>query len=514
MPNGWLTISDVYNPLENAARAQQIRQGQQTEQMNQIAIQEAMLDAEKKRRYMETVAPGTGGMDIPPVFGGPQQPQVMPPQMPPEQPAAPMAQASGQPRAAGGTEGVPTPEQAQIKRGEHKIGVLTPVMTQAVSGKTLNAAAFNNAGKMINSDPDIQAAMRQQYEAVDVGADEKTLKAWQRFKKNWTREELDGIADKVPGGSVLRGMQPGNFWIEYDPVNKRIVPSIKTGDAEDSGMKMTTAQSVISQSLREKLKREPTATEILEEQQRLDLESYQQKYGGGASDDVWVFAARQYLVTGKMPPMGRSAYARTKIMTEAARIAQAEKIDVPELLTAQTQFGALKKSYEARRKSYDSDMKFAREVFKQIDELENNDLLRRVRKNTPRFMNQSLLKLKQLGATPSLGEESALALKINALINDYIKAIQGSSESIAVLPEGARQQYAQMINPQDPLYVTLKNLKAIRNDLSNRMQTARENLEAIESELGSTASRGKSEPGETEPGTKRLTFNPATGGFE
>lgn len=507
MADRWLTLADVYNPLENAVRIAQIKQMQQQQQLRQIAAQSAQIDLARKQDFMKMVGGGQGEMDIPPLFSGVPLPGVGPGPggvgpgpggvgpsgVGPggQQAQMPAGQMTGQSITP---DAQVDPKQAQIMRGEHKIKALTPILKEAVSGKTVNGITLNKANSMIKSDTDIQAAIHQQYDDIDIGYDEKTLKAWQRFKKTWTREELDSIADKFPGGSVLRGVPAGNFWVEYDPVNKRIMPTVKTEGAKKSEKIMGVLQDPTltdTDLIRASLYGSPTertrAKAILQGKSEYAAEAYGVKYGGGITEKGIKFGAEQYIYTGKMPPMGRSPRVRAQIMEMAADIAKTLNMSVPELMAMQSDKRGLALSLAQQIKQRGTMGSFVRNIETQVSELKNK--IPELGRFDMRLANMPLraFRNKIMGSA----KERIFDTYLGEISSEIAKIAGGATGSVAEVTTSAREKWEEIHDPNLPAGEMMKLLDEIAHLGVIRLKSVDKEIEYTREKIGVSPLRNK-----------------------
>lgn len=513
MADRWYTFADALSAAQGMQSMQQAQQeAQQRQILNALALQQDQEETIRRGAFNQYLA-GGANQTIPEVLGGqlmPQNGQMMA--------AAPMQPISsdvrpGTAESFASTVPQPTPgmdeQQAQLLRGQRKVASIVPLVGEAYKSTPVNVTRINKLSKMANEDADVQATVKSMgFDSVDFGYDEKTSSAWQKYTKTWTREELDKLAQSVQGGQLLEGLAPGKYTIEYDPINKRLRPNItQPKEDADEGSKLTAEQTLVRDSLREKLKREPTATEILDEQQRRKVSDYEQRQGGGASEDVWDFAARQYLATGQMPPMGRSAFARSKIMSKAAEIAGLEGIDVPELVTQQANVKAYKTAMTDIAKFSERVKVYTRVIEKNSDYLET--IASKYNLTGPRFANMPVNGLRQFMGS---GDFAALKLALKSLSNEVAK-VESGSLGIAEVSVEQGKVMERIHDPNLSFGELMKVVQTGRQLGENREAALEQQLEELRNTIKLGTQRTQSR--EPESGTKkRMTFNPATGRIE
>lgn len=510
MADRWYTFADALSAAQGMQSMQQAQQeAQQRQIINALALQQANEETAKRNAFRQYLSGGAGQV-IPDVLGSPLLPQYG---QPTASAPAPTDVQPGTAESYASTVPQPSPgmdeQQAQLLRGQRKVASIVPLAGEAYKSAPVNVARINKLSKMANEDADVQAIVKSMgFDSVDFGYDEKTSTAWQRYTKNWSREELDRLAQNVQGGQILEGIAPGKYTIEYDPINKRLRPVITQPKVSaEEGAKLTAEQALLRNSLREKLKREPTATEILDEQQRRKVGEYEEKYGGGASEEAWDFAARQYLATGQMPPMGRSSFARSKIMSMAAEIAKTEGIDVPELVTQQANIKAYKMAMTDITKFSERVKVYTRVIEKNSDYLET--LASKYNLTGPRFANMPVNSLRQFMGS---GDFAALKLALKSLSNEVAK-VESGSLGIAEVSVEQGKVMERIHDPNLSFGELMKVVQTGRQLGENRELALEQQLEELRGTIRLGTKRTQSRQAETEK-TKRMTFNPATGRIE
>lgn len=495
MADGWTTMADVFNPLDAALRAQQIQQSRQQGQMNQLAIQQAQQEMAKREAFQHFVAGQQGPMPNGFIPGTMPQPQM---QSPVQEASPPAPQI--------------TPEQREIMLGQTKIASIMPDISRLFDNPETNGEAINKVNAMQKSDAQIQAALKAEgYDDVSIGYDEKNNEAWQKFTKTWSKQELESIGRSIPGGAILAELPAGKYTIDYDPINKRIRPSVQSVSVSDD-KSYTGETKLIRESLRDKLGREPKAGEILEEQQRLAGEKEEAKYGEVLSPETSRMFAEMYLAGEKLPPMARDRRSMKQIMEEVYKMAKEKGISVDEMRTERTRISATQKSYTKMKQMNDADVRYANELYTDIDRLKNSGLIERIRGNAPRLLNMSRRKLRDAIASKQfLGDELVLAQELDGIMNEFARISLGTTDSIADLSEGSKAKYQELINPDRPSFAIIRQLDQIRKSTEDRLTARAKTLSDLEKQLSYNA--GKGTPMTTST-TKRMTFNPATGRIE
>ena len=328
MPEGWTTLSDYFNPLDAAIKIQQLDELKTRNRLQYMQAQEVLKNNQETQAFLAKqalqpsmpkapaapqVAPGA------PAAAG----QLMPPQAQTPQPqaaakmapTAPGMAPSGMPGAApaGAPGGVtptaapkPTvdqqpPEVQQVYRAMRTLKTLAPKDTEAFKAlrdDPSDEEAFTvlraNADVRKSSD-DIQAYLNR------VGLDftrnvdkdkEGKVAVTDTYSRNWTRKELDTLAD-LTGRESFRNHPEGRATLTMDPVHSTISGFV----AEKQDEKYTPEVRLLEDKLTEENGgKKPTKQQLYSEWRKLEL---QKKTEGSNNQGAgrYKFMMRDYLDT-------------------------------------------------------------------------------------------------------------------------------------------------------------------------------------------------------------------------
>jgi hypothetical protein len=470
------TLSDYYQPLQSAQQAEQIKSMRLRNQSDKLA----MLAQQQKQQQLQSYL---AGGETPTLMSALAQPQQAQP--------ATVSSAIMQPNVDQ-TQIQPTPTQETpadpISAGQKKITAMVPLVNDAYKMKS--ASKVNALNRMVKSDKDVQAAISASgFDDIDFGYDEKSGKAWQRYTKTWTKPELEKMAMSVPGGQVLSGLPEGNYTIEYDPLNNRIMPTIKGEGAIKKGAKdqmdilsdtSLTDTDLVRASLFGTPEQKRQAQAILEKKSQYAAEAYGEKYGGGITQEGINFGAEQYVYTGKMPPMGRSPRVRAQIMQEAANIAKSLGMTVPQLLSMQSEKKGLALSLNQQQKQRGAMGSFVRNIDKQVSQVKK--LIPELGRMDTRVANipQREFRNKILGSA----KERIFDTYLGEISSEIAKLASGATGSVAEVSISARQKWEEIHDPNLPAGEMIKLLDEIQHLGKIRLKSVDDEIAYTKEQIG------------------------------
>lgn len=481
MADGWLTLADV--PAIQAQRAE-VEQRQQQIALNRLAIQQAQQEQQRRaafQQYLGGGAPvanlgqmaqapqqvqGVPGGNQAPVFDGTQQGFVQP-SMPSQ------AQTQGM-----------TPEQLQLLRGQRKLTSLASHVGNAF--KDENAVRINKLADMARNDQDVQTAIKASgFDNIDVGYDEKEGKAWQRYTKTWTRQELDNIAQNVPGGQVLQGLPEGKYTLELDPINNKLRPSIVQVD-DTLGKKSETELLDIANNSADQAKR-TAARKILDEMQKRKIDETKAKSiassgESGLTGESLEQQAERYLLTGSLPALGMgksAASTRAAILNRAAALSKERDIDMPEQFVGQASLKSLSQSLAQQQKVAGAMGSFVRNLDKQVMRLEG--ILPKIQRLDARALNLPWRNYKT--RIKGSANEAILDMYLTEISSEVGKLSTGSSASVAELSASAREKWEKIHDPNLPLGELLRLVKETQEAAHLRMESVQEEMDSTREKM-------------------------------
>lgn len=329
---------------------------------------------------------------------------------------------------------------------------------------------------------------REQYQALDAfhkaGNDKEFWRLYSTLGKGEGAkteiEKLFDFKDKL----IKSGLKPDD-------------PKVKAVDAKINVSKTT--EQIVAGSLKEKLKREPTDTEIDEALKARDIEKIKAGVIAKEKEGITPDAAEQQgalgLLTGTYPFTGIGGVGRKEMINASAKIAKERGWTPNDVLRIRADYKAMDKSVTSQRKVYDLMHGFVINMDKQMDRVDA--IYKQLPRAQYRLLNIPIVKLRTIAE--GSGEEASAAAILIELGNESGKLSTNSAASIRELSESAQKQWAK-IHDNQLSYNELKKVLAITRGLGHdRLNSTKEamdfTLQGIKS-LGKTAPPSK-ENGET-----------------
>jgi hypothetical protein len=273
--NGWSTISDYFNPLETAVRVQQLDEEMSQRRLRAMAVREQEATQkynEEAQKYMQNIIQGM--TPTPPGGGMPpaQSPmpvslssQVMTPTMPPSSPTVPKSTPSGVIPGDSEPEGMPTmggamSEAAQeMASGQQMVNTILPKLQQALKAYKNDpeqGEIIDKIGQMHANNKKMQAAFPGSLKRDESG------KVHIKTTRILTREQLDKMGYDY---------KPGSYDFDIDPITNSL-RSFRPTVSSLTDDKLSPENRLIREMLKEKLGREPNASEIYNEERKTKIE--------------------------------------------------------------------------------------------------------------------------------------------------------------------------------------------------------------------------------------------------
>lgn len=264
---GYLTLSDVFNPLDAALKVQSLEEGRKRNRLSDMALREALKGQADTEQFNNWMQSGMGGM----FTGNPTEmveknslitipPKAVIPtpiEGTPSLASAPEAAAYQQnvgttpfPMPQGGPQGVTpqsqdlaapqqmqqpqlTPEQISSIKGQEVVKTVLPIVQKAFGDVENNGKRINKMSQMIKSNQNVQELFKTTSAKYDFGVDEDKKRAWFTVEKDFTDQDLKNLAQQYAskGGAVLENFNPGKYIISFDPV-KGTITSAKSISAD------------------------------------------------------------------------------------------------------------------------------------------------------------------------------------------------------------------------------------------------------------------------------------------
>jgi hypothetical protein len=463
MADRWLTIGDVFDPIDTMQKAQQIKQQQQQMQMQQMQMQQMQQEQAKNQAFQQWKS-------------GQQPMQVA--QLPTEQQMVEMQQQAQR--------------QDAIMRGQKKFASMSNRINQEYGSQNINGETINKLSNMKRNDSDIRALINDSgFDDIDFGYDDKKKEAWERYTKTWTKDELEKIAKQVPGGNVLAGLPEGKYTIEIDPITKSIRPKVKTAFAGSSKVPdilsdpTLTDNDLARAAVMGTPEQRAAAKAILEEKARYRVQEYQTKYGGGITPEGIKFAADQYIYTGKMPPMGRSQYVRAQIMQEASQTAKELGMDIPQLLSLQADKKAWALSLNQQIKNRGMMGSFINNIEAQTELLKNK--LPDLKRADSRVLNIPIRQYRKkiLGSA----DEAIFETYLKEISNEIAKLSTNSTGSVAETSISAQEKWDKIHDPNLPVGEIVKLVDEIKHLGTVRLKSVDDEIERTRGRISTKAGK-------------------------
>ena len=441
-----------FDPVGTRLKVQQIKRAQQEEQLRNMQIAQAQQDTAKTQAFNRYVS---GEQRRPNAFTtalqGPQSAQAPPMQPPP-----------GEQQAA------------------QKTQLLQQSINKEMQSEKPNAAKIRKYGEIAQKSPEIQSYIKDKlgFDRVEPGYDEKTKEAWVKYTKDYTRDDLDKFSE-LPGGQALKGLPPGKYTLNYDPINGSIRPVIKDAGTEASDWfadQNMTENEIIARAV------SGDANAIKWMDAKLAFEGKKaESRGGTLSPEAIEFLGRQMNITGKMPSVGRGGKNRTKIADAAAEIAKKEGLTPVDLSVGRGKIGAAQTSYNKQKIKYDADEKNVLEFKENVKRAK--EMIPLVQTNYPSLVNKSLKQVRTMAADPMLGQQAVLAQELYDLMNQYIRVTLDASDSVAELSQGAQKARDTLFNINNPVRVLIDQVNAMENSLDKRLGARKAKLDKTSREV-------------------------------
>lgn len=470
--NGYRTFSDVFNPVDVALKAEQIKNMRQQQEAQRLQNLQLQQQAQKNQAFQQYIS-GQQQPQISPISPDIQAQQPIQPQIQP-QPQQPIVSRGTQPGVQPGVQpqaGIapqPAPvsnqEQMQIARGQQK---LQPIMESAE--RNANNPNANKINSMIQRDPDMLAAIRSLgFDSVEMGYDESKNKAWQRFTKNWSQDDLDQLS-QMPGGQVLQGLPEGKYTIEVDPINKSIRPTLSAGGAQGdllSEKSLSKAQLIDRSQNHPDLVTRQKASKVLNAMQQYDVNVAQAKYEAVADipfadwdNDQQESAIITAILESKDPRWGRGDKKSPGQFTRAKNQFMLENRLTPaQAKGKKIRMDALGKTYTRLVQELSDYEKIGMGARNQVERL--RPVLDQLQRTNVKLLNIPIEAIKG-GVIGSPEEKRAAFLIENAWI-DAARIATGSLSN-SELTVSTQQRYQETFDPKN----SLKTTWALLNDTLN-----------------------------------------------
>ena len=455
MSNGWLTPADTFDPAGTLLKIQQIKRAEQERELMSIRTKQARQAADKAQAFENWRR------------GMPQQPVQQPTaQLPPQAQAMPRID----PRVI--------QEQQAAMRGQKKMASMMERVTKEYSGPQVNGNKINRLNQIKRSDSDIRSLIKSTgFDDIDFGYDEEKKTAWERYTKDWTKEELEKVAESVPGGQAVAGLPAGKYTLEFDPISKTMRPTVQTAGSVFAKDTNLTENEIIARAV----EGDPAAKRWMDAKLVFEKQKSAARSGELTDDAKKLFAKYALIEPAMLSKLGRASRARIAVANEMETLSSAEGLKMPDLTMKRVKYNALAKSYNKMKVSYSTDQKFAEEFYTDIARLKPQ--IEAIRTNYPSLVNASLKRIREIAATPLLGQEAVFAQELDAITKAYARVTLDASSSISELSATAQENYKRLINPQNPARVLFDQVDMLEISMKERLGARQRNLDELESQL-------------------------------
>jgi hypothetical protein len=187
--------------------------------------------------------------------------------------------------------------------------------------------------------------------------------------------------------------------------------------------------------------------------------------------DAEEFWATQALLTGKLPALGMGgADTRIKLLNKATKIASGMGMSPVEMRTDISELGGLDKAIAKNQRRLTSMGSFVRDVELTADRVV--DIAERLKTTDARLLNWPLRVVQQKVSGDA--ELSAYLMNIMDVAASMSKITSGAEDSVAQLPEGARQAWEGVMDPDLPLGEILKLIPQVKKSAFDRLRSVEE----------------------------------------
>jgi len=485
--NQFLTIGDVYNPVETARGIEELNASKLRNRVMAMQAREMFQKQQRKEKWN-----ALGNNPFNPITGQFQTMPTMTPQPAPMQPEpAPMPQptpvaASGQPPQMPQL----TDEDRAAIRGQKKLAFVTqavqPLMIQAKNDPAARERIIK-LSESLDNDPDHRALVAKAgFDEMKYTMDQDTGEGEYTLAKNWTAEELEDYAAKAPNGQTLLPLtkHPGKYRIFFD--DNGAVKSYELIPAEVGGTwGNKTHEQLIDLSLHgtpEEIKR---ASAVLSEEARLKKEAsvtgstVTEPFSSWAQEDKdWWFQTRRD--TGDSPRFGfgdKKSY--SQFNREYAQWARSKDISGAEAGMGRESFKALGASLKNQQKVKGMMSSFVRNMDFQVDKLKK--YVPELERTDARLLNVPLRQAKMM--IKGSAEESILSMYLTDISNDAAKLSTGSSASIAELSQSAQDRWNKIHDPNLSIKDLLTLVQETQDAAHGRLRSAEEEITSTQQQM-------------------------------
>jgi hypothetical protein len=506
--NQFLTLSDVYNPLDVQMKVQAINEAKIRNRVNAMKMREE-FQKERRRSNWKALSndprgvfnPVSGQFSSPTMqqsHGSPSGvtqtagPMVGPAPTPTPDQAPQQVQQQQVPvqniqNAPQPSEAISNSDKAAI-RGQKKLISMAQSVKSLVDQAKKDPAARARIKKMTDSldnDPDHQAYIKKAgFDEMKYSMDQETGEGKYILAKNWNKEELEQYADNAPNGQILKPLSkhPGKYMIEFND-DGAVVGFNTYSKEEGEDLSKYTVSQWIDMSLHDPdPEKRQRAKEVLEGLGDFETEKYKQKYSGEATEEDYRFAGEIYNKTGKMPPLGRSSYGRVQVLRWARILNEEKGQNVSQLVSGQAQISALQGSLKNIQKQENMMSSFVRNLDEQNIRIKM--AMDAIKRTDARFLNVPWRKFKK--EIKGSADEAILDMYLTEISTEVGKLASGSAASIAALPEGARVKWESIHDPNLPLSELYKLLNETLAGAHLRMQSVRDEKTSMLNQLSGT----------------------------
>lgn len=427
------TLSNFYNPLQSAAQAEQIKAIRQQQEMNKLKIMQQQAQAAKSKQFNQY-----------------QQGQQQPAQQ------------------------VNNP--IQLQKGQAEAQAIAKSLERSIANKDYDS--INKLGTMAEKSQNVQAFMLKASPdlKVKVWSDPKAQEAHINYSGEFSREALDKMADSTPGAGFLKGLPPGKYELDYDPINKSFRPSAIPSEKEIADKNLTRDEIIAGAAAGdpEMIKARDAILDFKRRETKI-------KFGELNNQTIDFYADKVMANPSYISKFSARSPQRAEIAKRVVEKATEKELPVPQIELQNKQFQGAVSSYNKQRKAFDATVKTSDEFLNDADRV--LAMIGKIRTNNPAWANKSLVQLKKLAGTTGVGEEEVILNELFSLSSAFMRTASDTAESISELSAGMQKIQNDMNSPYSPLKAIETRIKNQKVQVVDKVGSRRNSLTNLEKQM-------------------------------
>ncbi len=479
------------NPLQEVVKLEQLKQVGIQNRLNQMAMDEKVADVQVRNRLARVLTEGNV-----------------------QQTAVPQAPVT--PSQAG--EYIPSfaEKPAEVRPEPQTIETRKPLSRIEAIGKMME-------DPNLQSNPRAFDAVQRLYDK-EIDRDISRIEKVSKIAKSLGPERFKQLLPILQKSGILQGMDPdkivtGDIEVLYDPITKEKIGYAR-GDKVHWSSGNITVGNLAQQLAKEKLlakgiTRPPTAAETSEAWAEVEG----RKTGAGTFDkmsaDQQQIYYQDYLNSRKVPPFAnRDIQSRNAFMAGFAKWATGKGLSGSDVATMKSEYGALEKSANFQQKNLNMMSSYINNIDKQIDKvIGKNGWIDKLTRTDATLVN---IPIRQwLTRVKGTANENIITAYVTEISNEITRLSMANAQSIAALPEGAREHWEKIHD----LNMPVGELKTL---LQEGKVMGQLRVDSVKEELGATrelmkkigGSKGGGEPAAIRNNNPlNIKFSPTTKKF-